>query len=171
LNQDSVITNEMRAAIGVESEPSIREVEKGAIRRFADAIGDPNPLYHDEEHAAKSKYGAIICPPSFFGWVVRSARPTRTFQSPFTRGYNGGNEYEFFKPIKAGDVLTTTSKIVDMYERQGGPQTGRMLFTVMETTFKNQDGEIVAKSRGTGISYEGPRQVETPPMESGRLGA
>ena len=157
MERDSVITDEMRAAIGVESGPSTREVEKGAIRRFAEAIGDPNPLYRDEEQAAKSKYGAMICPPSFFGWMVRSAGATRSFQSPFTRGYNGGNEYEFFKPIKAGDVLTTTSKIVEMYERQGGPQTGRMLFTVTETTYKNQNGEIVAKSRGTGISYEGPR--------------
>ena len=157
--QDPVITEQMRAAIGVESEPSIREVEKGAIRRFAEAVGDPNPLYHDEESAAKSKHGAMICPPSFFGWVVRSGRTARTFESPFTRVFNGGNEYEFFKPIKAGDVLTTTSKIADMYERQGGPQTGRMLFTISETTFKNQDGEIVAKSRGTGISYEGPRQT------------
>ena len=42
---DSIITDKMRAAIGVESVPVTQEIEKGAIIRFAQAIGDPNPLF------------------------------------------------------------------------------------------------------------------------------
>jgi hypothetical protein len=30
---------------------------------------------------------------------------------------------------------------------------GKMLFIINETTYKNQNGEVVAKARGTGISY------------------
>ena len=41
--QDSVITQEMRDAVGVESDPVSHEVEKGAIIKFAQAIGDDNP--------------------------------------------------------------------------------------------------------------------------------
>ncbi len=51
---DSVITDEMKAADGVESEPSVYEIERSSIRRWAEAIGDTNPLYRDEEYA-KSK--------------------------------------------------------------------------------------------------------------------
>ena len=47
--QKSVITDEMRRLIGVESPPMVFEVDKSGIRRWADAIGDPNPIYWDEE--------------------------------------------------------------------------------------------------------------------------
>ena len=152
--QDSVITDEMRAAVGVESEPSVYEIEKEPIRRWAESIGDPNPLYRDEEYAKKKGYKSIVAPPAF---IAQYAFPTKvggskaTFRSPFTRNLNGGNEYEVFKPIVAGDTITATRKIADMRERAG--RMGTMLIIIQESTFKNQDGEIVAKARSTGISY------------------
>ncbi len=157
--QDSVITDEMRSLIGVESEPSIYEIQKEPIRRWAGAIGDSNPLYHDEEYAKKSRYGGIIAPPGLLGnytFPVKAGGPPPRVKSPFRRILNGGNEYQFFRPVRAGDVLTATTKLADLRERQGSPGIGRMLFQVSETTFKNQKGEVVAKTRNTGISYEGP---------------
>ena len=35
-------------AIGVQSNPITLEVEKGAIMKFAEAIGDNNPFWTDE---------------------------------------------------------------------------------------------------------------------------
>jgi acyl dehydratase len=159
--QESVITDEMKSMIGVESEPSIYEIEKESIRRWAEAIGDPNPLYCDEEQAKKSKYGRIIVPPGMIGnyaFPVKSGGPAPRVKSPFWRVLNGGNEYEFFKPVHAGDVLTATTKLVDLQERQGRPGIGRMLIQVHETTYKNQKGEVVVKTRNTVISYEGPTE-------------
>ncbi|TET38047.1 MAG: MaoC family dehydratase, partial [Dehalococcoidia bacterium] len=57
------ITDELKALIGTTTEPVIMEVERGAIRRYADAIDDPNPLFRDVEHARSSRYGEMICPP------------------------------------------------------------------------------------------------------------
>jgi acyl dehydratase len=149
---DSVITEEMRKVIGVESEPVIYEVEKGAIRKFADAIGDPNPLYYDEEYAKKSRYGGIIAPPGFFGWPVKGGFvTTHPFDTPLKSLLNGGSEFEYFQPVRAGDVLSVTNKVTDLYEREG--RLGRMLFTQWESTYRNQKGEIVAKARGTFINY------------------
>ncbi len=147
----SVITEEMRKLIGVESEPAIYEVEKGPIRRFAMAIGDPNPLYLDEEYAKKSKHGAMICPAGFFGWPAKTQAPGPRFAGPYSRVVNGGNEFEFLKPIKAGDVLAATIRITDMMERTG--RLGPMLIVMSEVTYKNQQGEVVAKSRNTMINY------------------
>ncbi|MBA3474210.1 MAG: MaoC family dehydratase N-terminal domain-containing protein, partial [Rubrobacter sp.] len=45
--------------IGYRSEPVTNVVEKGAVKKFAEAIGDPNPLYVDEEAAKASRYGAL----------------------------------------------------------------------------------------------------------------
>ena len=159
--EESVITEEMRSLLGVESEPSVYEIQKEPIRRWAEAIGDPNPLYHDEEYAKKSRRAGIIAPPGMIGnyaFPVKLGGPPPRVTSPFWRVLNGGNEYEFLKPVRPGDVLTATTKLADLQERMGRPGIGRMLIQVLETTYKNQNGEVVVKTRGTGISYEGPTE-------------
>ena len=152
--EDSVITDEMRGMIGVESDTSVYEIEKGAIRKWADAIEDPNPLYYDEEYAKKKGYRSIIAPPAFiaqYAFPVKTSQKQARIRSPFARNLNGGNEYEFFKTVQAGDTITSTTKLAELFEREG--RLGNMLFVIYETTYKNQNGEVVAKSRGTSISY------------------
>jgi acyl dehydratase len=153
--EESLITDEMRKMVGYETPMLTYEIEKEPIRRWADAIGDPNPLYHDEEYARSRGYRSIIAPPGFVPQYRYPAQggewPLRLVKTSLTRSLNGGNEYEFFKPAQAGDVLTAITKVVDLYERKG--KMGMMLFQTMETTFRNQDGDIVVKARYTGISY------------------
>ncbi len=84
MSQRSVITQDMRDAIGVDSEPATHVVEIGAIKKFAEAIGDSNPIYSDERAALKTRYAGLIAPPTFLrslhpaprGW--RSESPTLT---------------------------------------------------------------------------------------------
>ena len=40
-------------------------VEAGHILMFARSIGDPNPIYADEEYAAGTEVGGIVAPPTF----------------------------------------------------------------------------------------------------------
>ena len=151
---DSVITDQMKAQVGLESGPSVFEIERSSIRRWAEAIGDRNPLYSDEEYARSKGYRSIIAPPGFIGqyyFPVKSSGPNHGVSSPFSRNLNGGNEYDILKTVQAGDTLTATSMVTELREREG--RMGKMLFVLSETTFKNQDGEIVAKARSTGISY------------------
>jgi acyl dehydratase len=145
------------------------EVEKGSIKRFADAVEETNPLYWDEEYAAKSKYGSITAPPGFFGWPVKLP-PGQTFQRPtdisdppevaegmraalakagLWRVVDGGIEYEFFLPVRAGDVLSAKSMIKDIREREG--KAGKMAFIIIETAYHNKKDELVAKARATAI--------------------
>ena len=70
--EESLITEEMKKVVGVVQEPIIWEVERGAIKRFAEAVGDPNPLYFDEEYAKGTRYGGIVAPPGFWGWRVKA---------------------------------------------------------------------------------------------------
>ena len=154
--QESIITDEMRAQVGVESRPWVMEVERGAIQRFAEAIGDPNPLFYDEEYAKRSRHGGIIAPVGFFGWPVGEPPPASTVESPFIRRVNGGNDFTYNRPIYAGERLIASRKLAEANERQGSPRTGRMLFLITETTYRDLSGKVVAISRNTGISYEGP---------------
>ena len=50
---------------GLRSEPVRNLVERGAVRRFAEAVADPSPLYVDERTAARSRYSRIVAPPTF----------------------------------------------------------------------------------------------------------
>ncbi len=158
------ITKEAEALIGVETAPIRSEVEKHDIQKFAHAIAwpnKPNPLYYDEDHGKRSKYGSIIAPPSFvtsmkwLGPVVEMVNPT---MGKYRVGMNGGNEYEMYKPIKPGDVLSGRGKLSSLKEsaRDDG---GVMLILGFEGNFVNQKGEKVALARQTLLRIYGPDQV------------
>jgi hydroxyacyl-ACP dehydratase HTD2-like protein with hotdog domain len=107
--------------------------------------------------------------PGFFGWPVNLPRGM-TFQRPtdisdppeatenmraalakagYWRVVDGGIEYEFFQPVRAGDVLSAKSMIKDIREREG--KAGKMAFIIIETAYHNQKDELVAKARATAI--------------------
>ncbi len=145
------LTEEMRSrAIGVESPPQVLEVEKGAIVRFAQAIGDPNPLWNDEAEARQSAAGGMVAPPTF----LRSApviRPDPPFPMPFERMLDAGSDWEYFEPVRPGDTITTVARIESMSERSG--RLGLMVFTVLKITYTNQFGRVVATQLSTLIRY------------------
>ena len=150
--QQSVITQKMRDALGVESQPMTYEVEKGAIRRYADAIGDPNPIYRNEKVARKSRYGSIVAPPTFLRSMEASPE-SDPFENVYPEVLDGGSEWEYpGPPVCAGDQITVTVRPLDFRERMG--KLGPMLFVVREYRYANQLGELVATQRSTYIYYQ-----------------
>ena len=155
--EGSLITDELRKLIGVSSEPIIFKVEEGAIQRYAQAIGDLNPLYNDPDYASKTKHGRLLAPPGFTGWPVKADRPTdKLFETLAKAGapprvLDGGVEFEFIEPVGAGDVLTATTRIASITERE--TRLGKTMFTTVEITFVNQTGNRVLKSQSTLIQF------------------
>ena len=153
----SLITDELRKLIGMTLDTIVFKVEEGAIQRYAQGIGDPNPLYNDPDFARKTKYGRLIAPPGFTGWPTKAGRPTEKLFAFLVRAgappriLDGGIEFEFVEPIGAGDVLTATTKIVNMTERE--TRLGKTMFTTLETTFVNKKGNVALKSRSTFILF------------------
>jgi acyl dehydratase len=144
---DQFIPPEVMDQVGMEFPIKTLEVEKGAIRKFAEAIGDENPQYHDEEYA-RARYGRLVAPPTFITTLTMGLGGDVKWD--FGRvGLHGGEEYEYFKPIKAGDTLTCKTRVADIYEKQG--RKGPMAFMVIESRVTNQDGELVAKMKRTRI--------------------
>ncbi|MGA8941841.1 MAG: MaoC family dehydratase N-terminal domain-containing protein [Thermoactinomyces sp.] len=145
--------DKFQAFVGMESTPVKNEVEKGAIRKFADAIGDPNPLYRDEEYAKNTRYGKIIAPPTF----------SRTFDYGQIPGFSvkrdglihGEQHFEYFRPIYAGEVLYCSTRLVDVYEKKG--KLGQMVFLVYEQKGTDEDGNTVFIARSNVIyrAHEG----------------
>lgn len=147
--------------IGKTAGTVIMEVEKGAIKKFADSVGDTNPLYWDEDYARGTRFGGVIAPPGFFGWPTMWKKAMPFFSelrshvidtisdAGYTRIVDGGIEYDFYLPVRAGDTLSAVSEVKDIYEREA--KTGKMLFSVTETTYTNQNAEIVATARQTVV--------------------
>jgi len=153
----SLITDEMRKLIGVTLETVVFKVEEGAIQRYAKAIGDPNPLFNDPDFASKTKYGRLLAPPGFTGWPVKAGWDMfKLVESLVKAGappriLDGGVEFEFFEPVGTGDVLTATTKIANMTERE--TSLGKTMFTTVEVTFVNQKGNVALKSWATIIQF------------------
>ena len=146
-----IVDEEARKQIGTVGEARTYDVERGAIRRFAEAIGDPNPLFNDEQQARKTRFGGMIAPPTFCR-SLGSPIPNVKLNMPAAfRGLDGGSDWEYFQPIRPGDRITVQSKLADLREAEG--RLGPMVFIVIETSYTNQFGELCATQRSTAIRY------------------
>jgi len=141
----------LRAKIGVEWEPGIYEIEKGMVRRFVQAVGDPNPLWQDEEYAKQSRYDGVIAPPTFI--LAMGFEQIQQVLAPVLSGttLHGSTELEFYQPVRLGDVVTATTKITNVRERQG--KMGKTVFITFDITYRNQRQQPVAKCRQMIVSY------------------
>src|SRR5918911_3411984 len=92
-----------RSVLGVESAPIRYDVEKGAIRKFVEAIGDPDLIYRDETAAQAAGFKTIVAPPTFLCTFRAQELPDLKIVFGRVR-LNGGNEYEYYQPIYAGDT-------------------------------------------------------------------
>jgi acyl dehydratase len=155
LDSASVVTDELRAVVGIESEPYENEIDRGAIRKYVEAIEDPNPIYVDDAYARRSPHGTIIAPPTF-PCTLRTGHPRVPIPLPpgYTELLNGGAEYLYERPIRLHEVLTGTSRLTDVFEKDG--RLGHMLFLVTEKAFRDRDDAVVARMVGTIIRYAPP---------------
>ena len=139
-----------RSLIGQWGPEGVMHVEFGKIREFARAVKETNPVYFDPARC--------VAPPTFLmtiaHWIGNLGETRSAVKLDYRRLLHGEQEFEYVRPIRAGDVLTFRSRTKDVFEKQG-KRGGKMLFVVGETEFRNQDGEVVAYTRNTAIETEG----------------
>lgn len=120
--------------VGAESPAETVEVTADAIRQFADAIGDTNPLHHDEAAARAAGHPALVAPPTY---VTKFRQFVGAFNiDPIKmRLLHGEEEYTYTRPLYAGDKLTIQTRIAEVRQRPG--KSGTMTFVTLETTGKD----------------------------------
>ena len=138
---ESVITKELESLLNVEFGPEVYDIEKGMLKKFAEAIDDSNPRWLTE------------APPTFPAALVPKALLNKLFNAdiPLKRLLNGASELEYLQPIKAGDVISVTAKLTRLRQMPGAE--GPTLFMFTEVTYTNQRGEAVVKGKNTYIKY------------------
>lgn len=166
--QSPIIDDEIRSWIGRENEPETAEMTLAEMQRHAHAValGPANPLHVDPAAAAASPFGGLTAPFLFFQIPFGQMAATEELgedgipQSgagnrlrapiPLPRTMAGGTEVEYLRPVRPGDTLTRRSRIKDIWERSG--KSGPLVFTAVETTYRDTAGEPVVIVTATTIS-------------------
>jgi acyl dehydratase len=161
--RESLITDEARAMVGTVTRRQRGVVSLIEAQRWAAAVGDRNPIYFDDEAARAAGYRGIVTPPLFLPHalhgVVDLAR-LRVDGIPMVRGSSiplkvsrtmfGGEEVEFLLPVYPGDTIAAETRVASIEEKEGSK--GPFVLTTTETTYINQDGDVVARGRTFGIA-------------------
>jgi hypothetical protein len=169
----ALLTDEVRQYIGAEG-PAIAAcdpVEKGAVRRYAQAIMDPDPAYASDE--AGARFGGAVAPPLYPSFMFRTpfGSPdllTERAHDPDFDGImmgvssglpelplpgfallNGGAEVEFHRYARHGETVLQKSRYADIYERE--TKSGPMIFVIIETDYTTEAGELLMRARKTII--------------------
>lgn len=131
------------------------EVTARDIRRYVDAIGAPVPA--DSDQGADG----LVSPPLFHHVLMFDDVPAEDLRPdglppeldlplPVTHVVGGGADIEIQRPIRAGDVVTVSSFIEDIYTKAG--RSGDLYFVVLVTTYSDQNGEVLVIERSTYVN-------------------
>jgi len=144
---DSVIEKH-RQRVGMKMRPDNTRNEYADpdnTRVFANAIGDSNPIWRDAEYAAKTRYRKPVAHPAYLN-VMSSGEVVQGM--PGITSFHMGTRWEFYRPICVGDRFELDCTFADLEEKKGG-LAARWLMEYYETLYRNQLGELVARSIGT----------------------
>jgi acyl dehydratase len=134
-----------KSLIGRESETVVHEVEKGAIRRFVEALGDANPIYVDEQAARVAGYPTLVAPPTFPAVLTVNERFRHSLDLGTRSFLHGEQQIELGRPILAGDRITVKTRVADVQERAGA--SGPMDILVLEDEGRDAQGALVFRTR------------------------
>jgi len=134
-----------RSLIGRIGEPVLHEIEKNAIRRFAESLGDPNPLAIDEATARAAGYPSLVAPPTFAVALASNERFRHSLDLGTRSFLHGEQQIEFGRPILAGDRITVKTRVADVQERAGA--SGPMDIVVLEDEGRDTQGALVFRTR------------------------
>ena len=171
----SVLTEEVAGLIGAIGPllTAPTELSADALRRFAQATMETDPIHHDIDAARARGYDAIVAPPLYplhafprpFGspdplealsrdpdWdgieLVEDGLPP--IDLPLDRLLNGGVEAEIFDLARVGDTLTTQFRYANIFERLG--RSGPMVFVVVRADYATTSGSELLRVHTTMIA-------------------
>ena len=122
--------------IGRESETVLFEVERGAIRKFADAVQDQTPACVRGD----------LAPPTF-PTTFRMTIPGVAFD--LARVLHGAQEYRYERPLRAGDRVHCRVRVADVYQRKG--RLGEMTFLILVMDGSDDSGNRIFSGTTTAI--------------------
>jgi acyl dehydratase len=144
----------MRALIGTELRTDAcvnnEYATRLAILRFTEGIGDDNPLWSDEEHAAKGPFGQIVAPPSFIFACLGSVQVGWRGLG----GFHAETDVTFHRPIHVGDKITARVYFDGFDGPDASSFAGRRIKDYLRQEYWNQNDELVARFICSRVRFE-----------------
>lgn len=130
------------------------------IKRFAQAIGEANPIHFDEAAAQAAGFETIVAPPLFCQVMTYEDHPLDRLPAdgspeelavplPAERTVGGGSEYQLHRLVRAGEEVTVTTSLQDITVKKG--KTGPLYLVVVRTEFAGSDGKPIAAETATYV--------------------
>lgn len=135
------IGKELRIGHSINNE----EATRMAILKFAEGIGDTNPLWTDPEYAAQTSYGSIIAPPSWIFSVFSGVQ----YGFRGVGGFHSASSIEFYLPIFRNDIITPKMICTGIEGPHKSAFAEKTVIECNDNLYTNQRGNLVAK-----ISWE-----------------
>ncbi|WP_423802066.1 MaoC family dehydratase N-terminal domain-containing protein [Neobacillus sp. SAB-20_R2A] len=141
--------------IGKRSNKVKNAVERGAVKKFAEAIGDLHPIYFDEDAGRLSRYQKNIAPPTFprvfdYGVIEDLYLPNKGL-------IHGEQSFHYERPLYVGEEIYCYSQVKNYFEKKGN--FGEMGFLVMENCGEDSEGNVIFTSSSTVVISEAVRKV------------
>lgn len=140
--EQSLITDEHRAFIGVKSEPATVIVREADAHRMRDVLEDHDPRYADETGTAAPYVIAM------FG-----GRPHTRMPFILPGGLLTQQEWRFTRPFRIGEELQAITQVVDIRDRLGG-RYGYSVLVTTGTDYYDTGGNHVAASMITITQFD-----------------
>ncbi len=138
-----------REHVGKRHPPFEYEVGREKIREYANAVGEASPVHHDRDAARAAGFRDVVAPPMFCVVYSAGAMGPAVLDPELgidlARILHGSQEFVWSEPVCAGDMITTTASVKDIYEK------GANAFYVFDSVSTNQDGAEVVRGTWTNI--------------------
>ncbi|NEU31397.1 MaoC family dehydratase [bacterium LRH843] len=130
--------------VGTCSVPVKNKIDKEEIKKFALAIGEPLPIYIDEQFAKQSKHGRILAPPTFprtldFGEIKGMKLPSAGL-------IHGEQMYQYTRPLYEGEIIHGQCQLLACEKKQSRNGT-MLLIKLKQTGFDEDENEIFTSIR------------------------
>src|SRR3546814_933936 len=96
-------------------------VEEGKVAEFAKAVRDDNPAHRDRAAAEEQGFAGIPAPLTFVAASAhwrRGPNPLAEQNLDLTRTLHGESEWEYARPLLAGEELTVHQELAGIEEKQ-----------------------------------------------------
>lgn len=147
----------LEESVGKRSNKVKNTIERGAVRKFVQAIGDPAPIFIDEQAGIASRYGQNIAPPTFP--VTFDAGKIDGLDLPSKGLIHGEQLYQYVRPLLIGEDVYCWMEVKDYYEKSGS--LGDMGFLVIIKKGENANGELLFTEERIVIINKAARKGRT----------
>ncbi|AGH50898.1 MULTISPECIES: bifunctional MaoC family dehydratase N-terminal/OB-fold nucleic acid binding domain-containing protein [Sphingomonas] len=158
-------------------------VNQPMIRRWAEAMGDANPLWHDPDVRAAAGFAGAVAPPAMLEvWTMAPYRAggrtededmavLRLFDEAGYRGVVATNiEQEYLRYLVEGDIIHARAIVSDISdEKRTGLGIGH--FVTIDYEFTDQADELVGRMKFRILKFKPPLEQSKAAAPAGDAGA